>query len=273
MPLGFDADKEAGLAWQAGVWDRVARLYEEEIDPRFAQIVEGVIARAALRQGERVLDLGTGTGTAAAEAARAVGSRGSVLAVDPSAEMVALARRRAGQPGVTAFQVEVGAAEAIPAESETFDAVLASLSLMFVIDRAAALREIARVLRPGGRLVAAVWGGPEVTDLVRFQQTAGAFAPAPPVPGVGPGALADGRRFLEELSRSGIEAELETEVVEFGFDSFEEAWEVFAGVTAASLPSEARQQAKAAVRAAMWPEPHQPRVFRNLVQFFSGIRP
>ncbi|MGH3031807.1 MAG: hypothetical protein ACRDNE_13810 [Gaiellaceae bacterium] len=58
---------------------------------------------------------------------------------------------------------------------------------MYAIDRAQAAAEIARVLRPEGRLVAAVWGGPEVSDIVLFQQTAGSFAPPPPVPGVGGG--------------------------------------------------------------------------------------
>ena len=263
---------EAGLAWQVGVWDRMSRLYWEEVDPRFAPVVDGVIVRAKLQPGERVLDLGTGTGAVAAKAAAAVGGKGSVLAIDPSAEMVELARRRARQPGTVGFQVEVGTAEAIPAGSESFDAVLASLSLMYAVDRAAAVREIARVLRPQGRVVAAAWGGPEVSDIVLFQQTAGAFAPSPPVPGVGPGALADGRQFLEELSRSGIEADLETEVVEFGFDGFDAAWEVLAGVTTAELPPERQQEAKAAVQAAMWPEPHRPRRFGNSVQFITGTR-
>jgi predicted RNA methylase len=84
-------DQDAGLAWQVGVWDRMSQLYWTEVDPRFAPVVDGVIARAALRPGERVFDLGTGTGAVAAEAAAAVGSAGSVLAVDPSSEMAALA--------------------------------------------------------------------------------------------------------------------------------------------------------------------------------------
>jgi SAM-dependent methyltransferase len=265
-------DQDAGLAWQVGVWDGLSQLYWTEVDPRFAPVVDGVIARAALRPGERVLDLGTGTGAVAAEAAAAVGSAGSVLAVDPSSEMAALAAQRAARPGIDAFRVEVGTAEAIPAEDESFDAVLASLSLMYAIDRARVATEIARVLRRGGRLAAAVWGGPDVSDIVLFQQTAGSFAPPPPVPGVGPGALADVGPFLEDLSRSGIEARADTEVVEFEFDSFDVAWEVLAGVTTADLPPERREQAKAAVQAAMWPEPQEPRRFRNATQFLTGTR-
>ena len=61
-----------------------------------------------------------------------------------------------------------GRAEAIPAEDGAVHVVLASLSLMYAVDRAAAAREIARVLRPGGRLVAAVWSGPEQCDIVLF---------------------------------------------------------------------------------------------------------
>jgi SAM-dependent methyltransferase len=201
-----------------------------------------------------------------------VGTDGFVLATDPSPEMLALARRRADTSGVDAFEVEAGTAEAIPAEDEDFDAVLASLSLMFAIDRSKAAGEIARVLRREGRLVAAVWGGPDASDLVRFQQIAGSFAPPPPVPGVGPGALANAGLFLEALSLSGLKASVETDVVEFDFDDFEEAWQIFAGVTAANIPAARQDEAKAAVQAAMWPEPHQPRSFRNLVQYIVGSR-
>ena len=73
---------------------------------------------------------------------------------------------------------------------------------MYVIDRAAAARELARVLRPQGRLVAAAWAEPEACDIVLFQQTAGLFAGPPPVPGVGPGALADPTPFLRDKAGS-----------------------------------------------------------------------
>jgi len=104
-----------------------------------------------------------------------------------------------------------------------------------------------------------------------FQQTAGSFAPVPPVPGVGPGALADPSGFLAELEGAGISASVETETTGFAFEDFSSAWDVLAGVTTAQLPLERQQEAKAAVRAKMWPEGDGPRHFRNLTQFIVGI--
>ena len=105
-----------------------------------------------------------------------------------------------------------------------------------------------------------------------FQQTAGRFAPSPPVPGVGPGALADPTPFVDQLAEAGIEASVETEALGFDFDDFSSAWEVLAGVTTAALDAERRAEAKAAVQAAMWPGGEGPRHFRNVTQFIVGRR-
>jgi SAM-dependent methyltransferase len=265
-------NEQAALQWQVGVWDRMSPIYLREVDDRFTEIIAGVIRRAALRPGQQVLDLGTGTGSVAVKAAPAVMPGGSVTAVDISPEMLGLARQRALSMGLSNITFLEGRAEEIPAPSGRFDAVLASLSLMYAIDRAAAAREIARVLRLGGRLVAAVWGGPEHADIVRFQQTAGSFAPQPPVPGVGPGALADPAEFLAQLASAGIRASVEAETTSFVFDDFASAWDVLAGVTAAQLSSQRQEEAKAAVRAEMWPRGDGPRRFNNLTQFIIGTR-
>jgi SAM-dependent methyltransferase len=265
------SDREEGLAWQIEVWDGISQTYWEEIDRRFAPVVDCLITRARLRPGERVLDLGTGTGAVAARAA-AVTPGGDVLATDISQGMLALARRRAGQSDAVAFRVEEGRAETIPAADGAFDVVLACLSLMYVVDRPAAAREIARVLRSGGRIVAAVWASPEVCDIVMFQQTAARFAPPPPVTGVGPGALADLGSFVDELAVCGIEARVETEVLGFEFRDLTAAWEVLAGVTAVGLPAEVQAEARMALQAAMWPDAAQPRHFRNTTQFLTGRR-
>jgi len=268
------ADSEqAALLWQVGVWDRMSPIYLREVDDRFTEIIDSVIRRAALQRGQQVLDLGTGTGSVAVGAASAVmPGGGTVTGMDISPEMLRLARQRAVSMGLSNITFLEGRAEEIPTPSGRFDAVLASLSLMYVIDRGAAAREIARVLRPGGRVVAAVWGGPEHADIVRFQQTAGSFAPKPPVPGVGPGALAAAAEFLAQLESAGIRASLEAETTSFAFTDFSSAWDVLAGVTAAQLSSERQEAAKAAVRAQMWPAGDGPRRFNNLTQFIIGTR-
>ena len=263
---------QAGLTWQIGVWNRIADVYVREIDRRFEPVVEHVITRAELRPGERVLDLGTGTGSLAARAAERVGPQGHVVGMDISADMLGQARQRAAALGLTTVTFREGRAEALPAEPESFDVVLASLSLMYVIDRDAAARELARVLRPEGRLVAAVWAEPEACDIVLFQQTAGRFAGPPPVPGVGPGALADPTQLLQQLAAAGIQARVERETLGFDFESFGAAWDTLAGVTTAQLPAERQQEARAAVQTAMYPQGDGPRHFRNTTLFIVGRR-
>jgi SAM-dependent methyltransferase len=263
---------EEALTWQTGVWDQISELYSREVDQRFAPVVREVISRASLRPGDHVLDLGTGTGAVAVMAAELVGQRGRVLGVDISREMLASAGQIAATLGLQNVEFDTGRAEAIPAGPASFDVILASLSLMYVIDRATAAREIARILKPGGRFVAAVWAGPAATDIVLFQQTAGSFAPPPPVPAVGPGALADLTHFRTQLGEVGIETDLQTAVLGFDFDDFDSAWNVLAGVTTAQLAPERREEAKAAVRTLMWPHGDGPRHFRNTTRFIVGVR-
>ena len=264
----MDQQQEA-LEWQVGVWDRMSDVYVREIDRRFEPVVDGVISRARLSPGERVLDIGTGTGAVAQRAARAVGPHGSVTAVDVSPEMVAIAQRDLGDLGnVTVLE---GRAERLPADDDAFDVALASLSLMYVIDRKAAAKEIARVLKPGGRLAAAVWAGPDDCDIVLFQSTAGRFAGPPPVTGVGPGALADPTPFIDDLADAGMDATVEREVLGFEFPDFSSAWDTLAGVTTANLAPEARREAQDAARTAMdWREGS--RHFRNTTQFITGTK-
>jgi len=101
------------------------------------------------RPGERVLDIGSGPGYLAATLAERVGRSGTVCAVDPSPAMNALAERKAvGLPQLT---VELGDALALPFPDGGFDAAVATQVYEYVADMPAALAELRRVLRPGGR--------------------------------------------------------------------------------------------------------------------------
>ena len=259
-----------GLAWQTGVWNRISGVYVNEIDQRFVPVVEATVARAELTVGETALDLGTGTGAVAQRAAEIVGPSGGVVGVDISSDMLAAAHKRLARLGLNNVTLREGRAESIPVDDAAFDAVLASLSMMYMLDRAAAAREIARILRPGGCFVASVWAGPEDCDIVHFQQTAGRLAGPPPVPGVGPASMADPTTFLGQLAAAGIEARIESRVLSFDFDDFESAWDALAGVTTAHLSAEQQQEAKDAVTAALYPNGDGPRRFENLTHFIVG---
>ncbi|HEX2086006.1 MAG TPA: methyltransferase domain-containing protein [Solirubrobacteraceae bacterium] len=107
----------------------------------------------AVRPGERILDVGCGPGFYVAELLEAAGPDGAALGVDPSGAMLALAARRCeGLPNV---ELREGDATALPVEDASFDAALCVQVLEYVPDVAAALAELHRALRPGGRVV--IW--------------------------------------------------------------------------------------------------------------------
>jgi ubiquinone/menaquinone biosynthesis C-methylase UbiE len=113
---------------------------------------------AGLQLGERVLDVACGTGLVTLPAARLVGPYGAVVGVDISQGMVEKAAVRAAAKGLGQVRFLRMEAESLELRDGSFDVALCSLGLMYVPDPVAALREIRRVLRPGGRLAVAVWG-------------------------------------------------------------------------------------------------------------------
>ena len=108
---------------------------------------------AALQQGETVLDLGSGAGFDAFLAARVVGPTGHVIGVDMTDEMLAKARANAQQAGFTNVEFRKGYIEALPLDDASVDVVISNCVINLVPDKAAVYREVARVLRPGGRVV------------------------------------------------------------------------------------------------------------------------
>jgi arsenite methyltransferase len=111
------------------------------------------LAAAALHEGETVLDLGSGAGFDAFLAANAVGGSGRVIGVDMTDEMLAKARANAERAGAGNVEFRKGYIEALPVDDASIDVVLSNCVINLVPDKAAVYREVARVLRPGGRMV------------------------------------------------------------------------------------------------------------------------
>jgi arsenite methyltransferase len=110
------------------------------------------IAVADLRPGETVLDLGSGGGIDVLLSAARVGPDGYVYGVDMTEEMLELSRHNAAEAGVANVEFRKGRIESIPLESATVDVVISNCVVNLSSDKGAVLREIVRVLRPGGRL-------------------------------------------------------------------------------------------------------------------------
>ena len=119
-------------------------------------LAEPLVAAAALRPEERVLDVACGTGVVALLAADRVGPAGTVAGADINAGMLEVARTVAMSSGRTSIQWYETAAEAMPLPDAAFDVVLCQLALQFFADKAAALREMRRVLASGGRAYVSV---------------------------------------------------------------------------------------------------------------------
>ena len=135
-----------------------ARLYEAESDGAPPAAVEASLgcgvptAVADLREGETVLDLGSGAGADVLISARRVGAGGRAIGVDMTDEMLELARGNAAAEGVENVEFVKGYIEELPLADDSVDVVISNCVINLAADKGKVMREAARVLRPGGRL-------------------------------------------------------------------------------------------------------------------------
>jgi demethylmenaquinone methyltransferase / 2-methoxy-6-polyprenyl-1,4-benzoquinol methylase len=132
-------------------YDRTSAILSLGQDPRWRRFL---VSRVAAGPGDSVLDVATGTGLVARELIRRKGC--SVVGVDQSPEMLAAARQRVG----ASFAAVEGRAERLPFDDESFDALTFTYLLRYVDDPAETLRELARVVRPGGTIAGLEFGLP-----------------------------------------------------------------------------------------------------------------
>ena len=191
-------DGEEGSYWAAHAadFDRAIRAYQRPF-----------LEAAALHRGERVLDIGCGNGVTSRAAARlTVG--GPVLGVDLSGPMLRVARREADREGLDSVRHEQADAQTYPFPEASFDIAVSRTGAMFFADPVTAFRNIARALRPGGRLVLLVWQGLERNEWFRSFATAlaaGRDLPVPPPDAPGPFAMSDPGAVRDTLTAAGFD--------------------------------------------------------------------
>ena len=184
----------------------VPENYERHLVPAlFKPWAEDLVEMAALRSGDRVLDIACGTGIVSRTAARSLGSNGSVIGLDLSGPMLDAAR---ASPEGAAVEWQEGSATKLPWPDAAFDVVFCQQGLQFFPDKIVALREMHRVLASGGRLALSVWGPIERSS--GFTVLADALAQhigpeAGALMTTGPFSLSNGSELRELIAEAGFQ--------------------------------------------------------------------
>ena len=139
-------------------WDKAAGFYEAFWQRQLQPAHEKLLQFADIRSGEKIIDIACGTGLITFAAAQQTGSEGLVTGTDISDKMVEIASGIAKEKNFLQVQFTRCDAEELAAEDNMYDVALCALGLMYVVNPLQALKEMHRVLKPGGRAVAAVWG-------------------------------------------------------------------------------------------------------------------
>jgi SAM-dependent methyltransferase len=194
--------------WSAGNWDEVSKF----LPPAGARVIE----LAGVEPGMDVVDVGCGSGGTVAIPAAQRGA--TVVGVDVAPEHFEHALRRAAEAGVEVEWIEGDAAD-LPLEDDAFDRVLSTFGHAFAPDQTGAARELVRVCRPGGTIVAAMWT-PEGVNGKMFA-TVGKHMPAPPAGFQPPILWGTEARWEELVGSQGVELEFRRELLAFEADDAE----------------------------------------------------
>jgi ubiquinone/menaquinone biosynthesis C-methylase UbiE len=147
--------------WSAQGGNAPAQYEEFLVPAMFTPFAETLVEQAGITEGSHVLDVACGTGAASRAAARRAGGSGSVTGLDLGEPTLAIARSAPAEEGAAPITFKQSDAAALDAESDAFDVAICQQGLQFFPDRPAALAEMRRALKPGGRLAIATWTGME----------------------------------------------------------------------------------------------------------------
>lgn len=230
-------------AIQGRLWGARAKDWAAYVEQMCLPLFGAALDAARVTEGTRLLDAGCGAGLLSV-LARFRGAQ--VSALDAAPGLAAIARERL--PGA---DVREGDLEALPFADASFDAVAAVNSVFYAADMAAAMRELVRVVRPGGRVVVTAWGPPENCEFLKALMPALRPLMPPPPPGATPphpGALSQPGALAGVLRQAGLRVVEEGEVAcPFVFPGAEASWRgsSSAGVNQAAIA----HSGEAAVRA------------------------
>lgn len=219
-------DPDAFRAQQRAIWDITSSGWEawrEVYEDGAAVVTARLLELGGVHEGHKVLDVATGHGEPALEAAELVGPKGRVVGLDISQGMLETARKRAA--GLDNVEFVEGDMESIDYPPGSFDVVLSRFALMLAIDHIGAFRGMARVLVSGGVLAAAVWG-PHDTHLLAAGPTAlgeRLRMPKPPPGFPTTFSMSDSRELADELTGAGfVDVSVTEQVVPYRFPSVAE---------------------------------------------------
>ena len=205
------------------VWNSPAGRYDD-ISRSIADAIEHAVERLQPRRGERVLDLATGTGWASRIVAqRFPGTR--IVGADIAEQMLEYARSTAATMGLD-ITYQHADAEKLPFEDASFDAVVSTFGVMFAGRPEAAAAELARIVKPGGRVVLSTWTADGAVS--RMFGVMKPFMPAPPQPPP-PSPFEWGKRDrLAQLLGDNFELRFEEGTNHYRYASGEQAWNLWA---------------------------------------------
>jgi ubiquinone/menaquinone biosynthesis C-methylase UbiE len=183
-PAGYKRTTEQQWEAAAEAWHR----WGPQLETWLGDATDLMVDRAGVAEGSRVLDIAAGAGGQTLVAARVVGTGGSVLATDISQNLLDFAAEEARAAGLANVATKRMDGETLDAADGSFDAVISRLGLIYFPDQHGALREVGRVLRPGGRISTIVYSTPERNGFFSIpvsiiRRRAGLPAPAPGLPG------------------------------------------------------------------------------------------
>ena len=197
------------VAYWNGPIGKIWAKEQEKRDRDHAPMTEAGLALAAPKPGERVLDIGCGSGTTTLALAARVGPMGEAIGIDISGPMLAVARRRAAETSARARFIEADATD-YGFEPESFDLAFSQFGVMFFADPAASFRNIHRAMRKGGRLVFVCWRHPFENPWSAVPESAARpfLPPQPPASPDAPGrySFANPDRVKSVLLQAGFHA-------------------------------------------------------------------